>query len=415
MFGFAFSKRADSQAELIIDVGSKSVGGGIFEKIPNGGAKLLYTAREPIAFQTELTGDNLFASMTRSLNNLLLHLQKYGVSHLRTPSGQKYRIHSANVIISSPWHASETKTLRLNFDKPIPITKSVIGEILEKEEKSFESQLAGNAKIQRDFCVLERKIIEMRLNGYSTETPYGKEADNLEILMFNSIISSKILEKIESLINRYFHIENFIFHSFSVASFVSIRDLFPGTQDFSIVQIGGEITDIIIVKKGSIAETISFPVGHNGLIRVLEKICANHPHCSLETMVKLHRETGVTAADMQKVERAVNDTRSLWLEHFNNTVANSSGEAFLPNTVFLFEESSFSPLFEKTLREAVPGKLTVTAGPFLVKSVEREMSEKLEAVAGNLLADPILSMETAFSASLSAQNFIGRENAGYIS
>jgi len=400
MSGFLFSKKFEAEAELIIDIGSKSVGGGIFEKDSNGSAKLLYTAREPISFQTKITGENLLSSAVKSLSNLLLHLEKYGINHLRTPSGQKYRIRSAVIIISSPWHSSETKLLRLNFGKPVTITKSFINEILDKEEKSFENELKGSARSKNDFCQLERKIIEMRLNGYSTGEPYGKETENLEIQMFNSVIPVKILEKIESLVSRYFHIENFIFHTFSVASFASIRESFPEIKDFLIVQVGGEITDIVVVKKGNISETISFPLGHNGLLRVLEKICSNHPRCSLEALVTLHRETGATAADKLKVEKAIKETKSLWLDNFNKAISNFSDEAFIPNTIFLFEENPYSSIFEHALRE------TSVNTHFTVKVFGQEMADKSIGTGVIAQSDPILSMETDFAASVDQSSYI---------
>jgi hypothetical protein len=403
MLGFLFSKKSETDAELIFDIGSKSVGGGIFERQAKGGTKLLYAAREPIAFQNELTGDVLLATMLRSFSNLLLHLEKYGINHLRTASGQKYRIRSATIVISSPWHSSETKMIQLNFDKPTVITKAFVSEIIVKEEKDFENSVEKSIQNHPDFCVLERKIMEIRLNGYTTAVPYGKETQNIEIRLFNSVASVKMLERIESLIVHYFHIDNFIFHTFSVASYVSIRDAFRGIEDFLIVQIGGEVTDVVIAKNGTLTETISFPFGHNGLLRVLDKICAGHPQCSLEALLTLHETAGITTTDKQKVESALSETKKLWWKHFNQAVSNFSQNAYLPEMVFLFEESPYSTFFETVLSEANPDKLAAGSSSLTIKVVGRDVLKKIE---GNVIHDPILAMETEFAASLDQKNFI---------
>ena len=400
--GFLFSKKPVLKVELVLDIGSKSVGGGVFDRTPEGKARLLYTAREPIVFQQKLTGENLTLAMRRSLDTVLLHLEKYGVGHLRSDREHIYEVCSVTVVVSSPWHASETRLLKLKFDKPTPITKVVIEELVNNEEKSFEKRAEGASEGGGGFEVLEQKIIEMRLNGYPTARPYDKLASELEVRVFGSIITPEIFKLIKTLVGKRFPVDRFEFHTFSLTAFASIRDLFPAVNHFLIVQIGGEVTDITIVKKDVILETVSFPVGHNEMLRSLERICQNHPHCTLEALIALNREGGAETRDQKRVVAALADMKAIWLKHFNDAIANFSEETFLPKTVFLLEDDRYAHLFEKFLKDAGSSQFTLTAEPFLVNVFDQKITRLFADSLPNVFPDPVLAMEASFSTRIAA-------------
>ena len=67
--------------------------------------------------------------------------------------------------------------------------------------------------------------------------------------IFISMSEAKVLESIKTVINKYFHIENIKFCSFAMASFTVSRDMFVHQESFMLVNIGGEITDISMIKK----------------------------------------------------------------------------------------------------------------------------------------------------------------------
>jgi len=393
---FTFSKNPVKKVGLVLDIGSKTVGGALFEKDAADNVKLLYTARESIAFQKILTGENLLQAMLRSLGLVLIHLEKYGLEHLNHDSKLNRQVDTIEAIVSSPWHISETKTLKLWQDKPFLVTEALVGELLAKEEADFIKGLSGKARREPNLDVLEHKIVEMQLNGYPTAAPYGKKARQLELRIFTSVAQKQIPEKIRALILRHFPVEHPEFHTFSLTAFASIRDFFPNIEHFLVVQVGGEVTDITIVKKNILTETVSFPLGHNTLLRALEKICDNHPQCTLEALLALHREAKATAADKNKVERAIEDTKISWLGLFNNAISNFSSETFLPQTVFLFEDSPYSALFEEFLKLAESSQFTITAKPFTVKTVN-EFGAVFTKFGQPLSADVLLAMEANFA------------------
>ncbi|MEK7575105.1 MAG: hypothetical protein AAB511_02655 [Patescibacteria group bacterium] len=395
-----FLKKPVKNVGLVFDIGSKTVGGAIYEKDSNGSVKLLYTARESIAFQKTLTSESLLTALLRSLELVIVHLQKYGLDHLGQTSGFQYQVDSLSGVFSSPWHISETKILKLKQDAPFLITETSVNDLLAKEEKDFMSRLLVGGQSEAMFNLLEHKIIEIRLNGYPTSDPYGKYAEEIELSIFTSVSPKKVHEKIKALILRHFpSVEHFDSHTFSLSAFASIRDFFTDIEHFFVVQVGGEVTDITIAKKGLIAEAVSFPLGHNQLLRSLSKICHGHPGCTLEGLLSLYKEGKIHSEDRPKVERAIADAKLSWLELFNNAISNFSAETFLPKTVFLFEERVYSSVFEDFLKSAESSQFTITAEPFEIKT-----SDEFRAVFANLgqplFADTILALEANFIARL---------------
>jgi len=392
-----FSPKKLTKANLVLDIGSKSVGGAIFNTAPSGRPHLLYAVREPIGLSIELTGHKLQRDMLKSLNKVLVRLDGFKTGRMKRGN---HRTDSISAVISSPWHASETKILSLKFGKPTIITKATVDNLSAEEEKSFEKSLAGSEQTAGGFELLERKIIEMRLNGYSTGKPYGKTASMLEVLMFESVAPSNLLQEIKSAVAKHFPPEHLRFHTFSSAAFASLRDLFPETEDFLIIQIDGEVTDVSVVKKGIILGTVSFPVGHNSILRTLSDICEGHPNCTLESLLSMHGKKAAAAHDTEKVERAIAETKQRWLEQFNSVIGSFSSEAFLPKSVFLFEDGSYASLFQKFLSEVGSDQFTITAEPFAVTIIGSELAPTFAEIPKTVLSDSPLSIEANFIARL---------------
>lgn len=394
---FSSAKKTIKKVKLILDISSNSVSGCIFEADSGNNTKLLYVAREQIAFKKVRTSENLLTSMLRSLNLVLIHLEKYGLAHLNHTSMFHYHIDSVAGILSSPWFISETKTLELSLEEPFVVTKKLVDELIDKEERDFMDRFAtkdGHDKFRLE--LFEHKIIQIRLNGYATVNPYGKKARELQLRIFASIALKHILNKIRVMTSRYFPEQHLEFHTFSLAAFASIRDFIPETENFLVVQVGGEVTDITIVKNAIIADSVSFPLGYNNLLRALDKICGNHPECTLEALLKLHRETKNTTEDKKRVAKAIADAKVAWLELFNNAISNFSAGTFLPKTVFLFENGLYTSLFKEFLKSAESSQFTISVEPFNIKTIE-EFGNIFKGPDQSFPLEVVLAMEANFT------------------
>lgn len=393
---FFLSKNRVKTVNIVLDVGSKSVGGGIYEINQNDFTRLLYATRETISFNQVLTGEKLLIAMSRSLDLVLGHLKKYGLAHLEKSEQVKYQLNKIVIILSSPWHIGETKTLRVSEPKSFIVSQSIINNLIEKEDKDFSEGFNEEKRKESDLKILEHKTIEIRLNGYPTASPFGKLAKFVELKIFSSFFSNHFFEKITSVISKHFPENKIDFHTFLLSAFASIRDVFNDKSDFIVIQVGGEVTEIAVVKKNVIVEVISFPLGHNELLRSLSKICKNHPDCALEALVKLHFESKIINSDKKKVDNSISETMISWTELLNGILTDISKNVFLPQDIFLFEDTIYAPIFEEFVKSVDLSKIALSAGTFKIMTGPKLESSFVKP--GNPLSvDGTLSMLVNFA------------------
>lgn len=394
---FDFSNKPKKKVGIVLDIGSKTVGGAIYDTDAEGNVVILYSTREPIAFQKRLTSESLLLALMHSIELVLIHLEKYGLKHLNKESKYNYQVSSVAGVFSSPWHISETKTIKFSQENSFVVTEKLVSGLMEKEEKEFVKRLTKGESTNSRFNVLEHAVIEMRLNGYPTTEPYGKNGNALELQIFTSVSLANIYNKVDTLVHKHFPVEHFTAHTFTLTAFATIRDYYPNILDFFTVQVGGEVTDITIVKKGIIADTISFPMGYNHLLRSLNGICKDHIECTLEGLLAIHHRAKINSTDKKKVEKAILETKVAWGELFNNSISNFSLVAFLPKSVFLFQDGPYLSLFEEFLRSIESGQLSVASERFEVHSVN-DVRALLRIPPVENAVDSILVLEANFIA-----------------
>ena len=114
---------------------------------------------------------------------------------------------------------------------------------------------------------MEKNIIQTLLNGYNVNKPYGKETNRIDITLFMSMISDEIRRKVRDIIEKIFNTDNILYNSFALASFSVTRDVFSAEKDFLLMDISGEVSDIMLIRDDVIVKTSTFPLGSNFLIR----------------------------------------------------------------------------------------------------------------------------------------------------
>jgi cell division ATPase FtsA len=265
------NKKNKKEVVLILDIGSGSVAGSFVEFNIGQDPRVLYVKRVPIKLFLTLSGERFKKAMLESLSITLNDLNKNGLRQLESYSNN--RVKKVYCSLASPWFVSQTKTLVVKEDKEFTITAKFISDLLQKEEDSFEnSNLSKYSSNKRHASeVIERKLIDVRLNGYKVKDPIGKKAQSAEFDIFLSMSQATILDSIEDVLSKYFLTEEINFHSFTLVSFSAIRDIYESVSSFLFLDITGEVTDISIIKLGTILKTASFPVGKNSVIREVTK------------------------------------------------------------------------------------------------------------------------------------------------
>ena len=121
-----FSRNKDKEKGklvLVFDIGSSSVGGALFWKEKSGIPKIVLAFREPIALDKNIDV-NQFLSLT--IKSLEIVANKIYMTGMGAPK-------MIFCVLSSPWHVSQTRIIKLKKNMPFVFTSKLADALLQKE------------------------------------------------------------------------------------------------------------------------------------------------------------------------------------------------------------------------------------------------------------------------------------------
>lgn len=393
-----FSKHVSTELSLLVHIESGSVGAAFVEKKKNGPPAVLYSTREYVAFEKTLRGESLTGAMMGALRRALARAETDGLRNLDRSGASRFRVAEGAVFLASPWHLSEIKTLRFISDKPHVVTEAAIGELLSREEREFEAEKERGSEDSPPRELIERKVIRFTLNGYSTDHPYGKSVRETEVTAFISVAPQALLQGVRGVVGGLFHTEA-SFHSFSLAAYAATHDI-SHDSDLLFVHVGGEVTEMLVLKRGVMREMVSFPKGRREILRALEKRVVGSPYAALESLLALVREGRASARERTRVEAALADVKKSWLESLQSALTEHSREVFFPKQIIMPESALSDKVFAGFIADVELNRFNSAPKKSEVTLLDAA-SERFAQSAGT---DTILAMEADFLSRLASSH-----------
>ena len=371
---------------LVFDIGSGKVGGALFVMQDSGVPKIIFSATEQIPLEANFDIDRFLLSTTQSLETVVKKVYQAG---LGAPKG-------IFCVLSSPWHISQTRTINFKKNTPFLFTTKLADSLVQKEIALFEEQHSiKQANTSDSKRIIELKNIKTTLNGYETPKPLNQNTKELEITIFLSMSEEEILKKIEDTIGKYFHQKQIKFSSFELASFAVVRDAHMEQEDFLLVDVGGEVTDLSMIKKDILCESITFPLGYNFLIRGIASGlgCALNEADSLFSLFKDgHAEESVT----KKLTLILDQLKIEWLKKFQDSLANLSKDISIPSIIYMTTDKDFSDFFSQTIKAEQLNQYTLTNSKFEVTFLSTQAFHGLAMFEEPAIREPSLIINSIY-------------------
>ncbi|MES2315301.1 MAG: cell division protein FtsA [Patescibacteria group bacterium] len=341
---------------LVFDIGSSSVGGALFYTNPGGAPKIILSLRESITLEPSIDFDRFLFLTSKSLEAVADRIAKSGL-------GAPKKIFC---ILSSPWYVSQTRVISLEKETPFIFTEKLAQSLIDKEIALFEQDyLAKYAHPKDAVRTIEIKTIRTTLNGYESIKPFNQKAKEFEMTLFISISPEQVLSRMEQSINKYFHNKDIKFSTFVMASFVVARDVFAHEDNFLLIDLGGEVTDLAMVKKTILRESISYPTGCNFIIRGI----AEGLNCPLEeakSYLSLYKDGHAVGAVEARLTPVVTELKKTWLNKFQESLANLSNDISIPSKIFLVIDKEYFDFFSEIIKTEQFNQYTLTDSKFEV-------------------------------------------------
>ena len=346
MFGLRNSK--DAVYGVIIDIGSGSVGVGILESDPDEKLpKVVFSHRVYMRISEDNpTDEDKLRQMREALFSASLILSKEGLLTLNEFDSHA-KIGRILVTCSSPWAHTVSRSVTYDQEEEFKITRSILEDLIKTAEDEIAEKIAETAIVgSMGLKVVEKATVNVRLNGYQVHDYMGQGANTVELSHITGLVPEEVLEAVYEVQDKILTDTKISAHTFMLVMYCVLRDLFPNTDDMTIVDVTGETTEIGVINDGILSETIHAPYGSNTLLRhVVGKL--NVPLSEAITLVRGYGEG--TLSDDKNPE--VRDALSAYQETLGKAIQELTIDKSIPSTMIVTALPEVEPLFRLVVPE----------------------------------------------------------------
>lgn len=381
-----FSSGPESRHSIVFHIGSSSVlGAHVFFDTKNGllVPHIKYATIHEMPVSTELDFKTFLSGMVEALDATAkdLTLSKNG------------RPDEIIIFLGSPWYAAQARSVTMSKNTNFTITKKLVDDLARKEIENFEKEeLAKYQDAGNQARLIEKEVINILLNGYPSTDPYDKKASEIHLSMIVSMSPEIVLQKIEESIIGAFHTKKIKFHSFMYAGTLITRDLFMSHQQFLFVDISGEITDIALVKNGTVMDVVSFPYGKNVLLRKFAK-GMDKTIPDAEALFALYRDNKMEASLKIKADKVVATITAEWTALFQVALSKLATEFLLPDVIALTITPDVLPFFTQAIQNESFTQYTLTEKIFSIVPITNSSLAPFILSSPGIFENPFTTIE----------------------
>ncbi len=342
-----FSRKNTRSLILIIDVQSSIVRGTLVLRDGSATPTVIGTHQTDIPYRPHLhSASHLIKSTDKAITETVGAALKH-LSALPKDDQAPRSVSAVHFVLSSPWIVSQAKSVSVSFSKNEAVTRARVMTIIEEQRASLhDSRDAGGR-------VIEEKIFDVRLNGYSVSDWEGKEARDLQVSFAVSIGSASIIERFAEAAAHAARRKNVYFHSSLLLQHIAIRDVLPHKKTYILVHVHGEITDIVAVRDHSCVFFGTFPVGLDSIVRK----AARSLRTDAATAGSIVRSVAAGALDSQHgkdTEARIRHIFEGWI-HDLSKVIEAAGEDIPARASVLVSAQQHEDMLSETLEAHMQG------------------------------------------------------------
>jgi hypothetical protein len=381
-FSQIFKRTKTTHPVVIFDIGSASIGGAVvfFDKeVP----RITYSTRVQLPFQEVADEKRLLPQIEEILTQVASDVQKKG---LLSKDKQSIIPQEIVCIFSSLWSNTESTKASFEHKERFIVTDSIMDNLLSQihESKSNENK--------EEEVIIEEIVVSSLLNGYPTQSPLGKEAQNIEVTFLESTVTKELHTKIQGAIHKVFSPDiSLLLRSFTLVAFSVTRDMFEDIKDFLLIDVTGEITDITVVKDSILGDTLSFPYGKNTIVRDIVKKNKSVPE-DVMARIKI-----AFTDDESKMKGDIFEEEKQWTEMFGKACGElSSVSNPLPRDVFLIVDTDYKKWFSSMIERIDFRQFTATQEAFHVNYLIGEPADGVYVLENGAVLDNFIIIDSLF-------------------
>jgi hypothetical protein len=384
-----FSRKAHKDLSLIVDIQSGVVRASLVSLNTNEVPHIICIFSRLLPHKTEVDGTYLTTVMLKALEEVALKISTDGFARAAEVGYEGHSLQSIHYVMSSPWLVSQSKTVKISYEKETEVTEASIHALVEKERdvlmnKFHEGSL--NSEFEKDLTLIEQKIFDVRLNGYSVQDYRGKKARNFETSFAVTTSSKYILSKIEETVGKILRCKKQEFHSALLLQYTALRTIVGNRDEYISLHVHSELTDIVVVKRGISSYLASFPFGTAEVLRRLSTALGTSESSGV-SLLALHESGKLEESEHHRVDALISPILTDWQTQLLSMLGMIGEKTILPRLVYLSAHSNaelFKMILIETKFEVLPFDYTlVEKAVVFEKSSEKSSFIGIYAVALN--------------------------------
>lgn len=375
---------------LYLDVGHGNARSAIFETL-NGKPHILYTISGEHKIPGEVSAQGVNERALTSLREVLDETAKT----LKSASNKDFRYAAEEVycILAAPYYLSHTGIVTKKWERPFTITENTLKTILETGTESMplahkDAVLGNGTKI------IHERVIDISINGYNTENPVGKSAENLQVSIFRTEIDIELYNGIVKTVGAHTAAPLYI-EPFSLAAFVTLRNRIHQKDNFLFVTIGNEVSEISLVKRSILLETVSFPFGKYSLYRsVADKIRITPEEA--QSRISLYHDKKLNPGEIQSISEVIEGAQAEWFSYLEKSLVAIADESALPPDIFIVVDTELKDIFGSIIATEGFASQSLVPSGFTVQTVDTALLADCCTFGLNIRFDTLIAVSASF-------------------
>lgn len=385
--------KSQERVGVVIDIGSGSVLVAIVvSKADNKKPTIVWSHREQAPLRNIESLEQSAKSVMTSLINALLMFDGEGRRALRD-FNKHTSIEEVQCCICAPWTYTVTKTINYNQDEPFEITKALIENLVESAEKSTEAELLENeAASELGLTVVTKSTLDTRANGYRVMSPIGDKATELAIAHVSVVTQDYLIEHLKDVQHKIFADKPFHKLSYMLALYSVTDELFTGVNDYCLVDITYEATEIGIVRDSILTYTTHTPFGSFSLAREISQITSLpllQSFQSLHTVESLEFTDTLPAAQKAEVEVVLD----AYTKRLADLLVETGDDLSIPRRIYLHTDVETEKIFTNLLEKAA---VSVLKNPPTIKPLSSLIRNMVEVSKPEVNSDTAMLVAAKF-------------------
>ncbi len=377
-----FNKRSFS-INFLIDTASLSVSLVEYKKNKN---PLIYFVLNESVPQASDAGDGLIKSVIDTLQILHTKLAPE-LAKVEASLGVKIPLTLSRYILSSSWVVTQTALVSLKKDVPITVDQALVQSLLSTQKEKLKNT-ASSLITSQNLLALESETVQIRLNGYETALPYGKKTEKIDIAFWLSWIPLGLSEKISTTFPLFSTVKK---HSFLLALFSLLRTRLEG-DDYVIVDVGSNLSEWVVVKKGVVTETISIPFGYNNLNKKVSEVHGVDQGLS-DSALTQHDDSVI---DVSGQHSFVGEAQDIWVEEMSKYITDLSLRTYIPHLLYLHAPDQYLSFFDKALEKLSTKGTVANVSLFSVVPITDEFTKTFVDFKEDVVRDSDQALSALF-------------------